>query len=191
MVKIGDRSRKARAAALFAKVLTSDKQGRVVKVLLPGSEGKQYEVILRRNGHLSGECNLVTAIGRWPCEGNRQTVCYHVLAAVIVAAKAGEARVSFCDKRDHAEQLQNLGQTVYPVESWNAGPGHGLWVAVKGKHEELNPQTEPQPDEVKSEAGVEPPTADWAVLFDKSIFRDFCKATVRADEAERKAEREN
>src|SRR3990167_4770810 len=93
---LGERSRKARAAAQFAKVHTTDKRGRIVKVLLPGSQGKQYEVILRRNGHLSGECNLVTGVGIKPCAGNQHAVCYHVLAAVLVAAKASEAQVSFC-----------------------------------------------------------------------------------------------
>lgn len=159
MNTLGARTKKARAAAQFTKVLTSDKQGRVVKVLLPGSEAKQYEVILRRNGHLSAECNLTTAIGRKPCQGNQITLCYHALAAVIVAARASDSAVSFCDRREHAESLAHLGHAVYPVESWNAGPGRGLWVAVRGKHEELNPQTasasEPQPDKIRSEAAVE------------------------------------
>lgn len=35
---LGARTKKARAAVLFSKVLSSDKQGRIVKVLLPGSD---------------------------------------------------------------------------------------------------------------------------------------------------------
>ena len=55
----------------------------------------------------------------------------------------------------------------------------------------LNPQGEPQPDEAKSEAVVESPAVDWPALFNVPAFRKFCEATVKADEAERRAERED
>ena len=36
-----------------------------------------------------------------------------------------------------------------------------------------------------------PPAPDWPTLMDTPAFRAFCEATVRADEAERRAERED
>ena len=45
--------------------------------------------------------------------------------------------------------------------------------------------------EVKSEAGIESPVADWPALFNVPAFREFCAATIKADEAERLAERED
>lgn len=154
-MSLSERSRKARAAALFAKVLTRDKQGRIVKVLLPGSEAKQYEVILRRNGHLSGECNLIIGVGLKPCSGNQHAVCYHVLAAILIAARADEKQVSFCECQADAERLAHTGQSVYCVASWNA-IDKILWLAVRGQHAELYVTSpEPQPDAVLSEMAVE------------------------------------
>ena len=142
MINLGERSRKARAATLFAKVLMHDKQERIIKVLLPGSEGKQYEVILRRNGHLSGECNLrIGLLDMKPCEGNQHAVCYHVLAAVLIAAEAGEAQVSFCQTQADADALSHIGRKVYQVRSWNCDAV--LWLSVKGQHAELY---DPLPD---------------------------------------------
>lgn len=170
---LGARSRKARAAILFAKVLDHDSQGRVTKVLLPGSDGTQYQVILRRNGHISAECNCMVLGGLKPCAGNTVTLCYHCMGAVIIAARAELLSVSFCDKREAAEQLVRLGYVVYPVESWNAGPGRGLWMGVKGTHEQLyqsEAEAQPNADEALSEQAVESPVRERDLKSLKALY---------------------
>ncbi len=86
----------ARAAAKFAAVLQRDKQGRVRSVIVPGHEGKQYQVIIRRefSTGISVECLLSTNAGHVAqCAGNSHSICYHALAALIKAV--GDRRILF------------------------------------------------------------------------------------------------
>lgn len=90
-----DRVRMARRASEFAGVIRRDKNGQPVTVVVPGHEGKQYQVSFSRarsaDGVLRASCFLTgnnQVIG--DCPGNVVGVCYHVMAAMIaVAAKTG------------------------------------------------------------------------------------------------------
>lgn len=127
---VTDRTTKARAAAMFAKVTERDSDQRAKVILVPGSECKIYQVILRRNGNLSTECNCQTSGGNVACKGNTaHTVCYHSMAALIIAANGNGSEVSFCDNQADADRLSHLGLTVTRITSWQ---GSGIiWIAVR------------------------------------------------------------
>lgn len=113
-MSVTDRTTKARAAALFGKIAERDGEGRVKVVLVPGSEAKVYQVIIRRNNNLmTCECNCQTSLGNVPCQGNDKTVCYHSMAALILSG--GEVELSFCNSKTDALRLTNLGRKVTPV----------------------------------------------------------------------------
>lgn len=129
-MSVTDRTPKARACATFAKIVERDAQGRVKVALVPGSECKIYQVIIRRNGHISVECNCQTSLGNVPCKGNGgPTICYHSMAALLVASESAGAEVSFCDNEADARKLENLGRTVTRITSHQ---GNGvIWLAVR------------------------------------------------------------
>ena len=59
-----ERVEKAKAAMLFAKVSQYDTGGKVKAVFVPGSEGKQYRVIIRRKaGSMTTELSLIHISG--------------------------------------------------------------------------------------------------------------------------------
>lgn len=117
-MSVTDRTTKARAAALFGKVTERDAQGRAKVVLVPGSEAKLYQIIIRRNdNHISCECNCQTSLGNVACKGNGKTVCYHSMAALVVAS--GDVEISFCDDKQSAILLANLGRKVTQVYACN------------------------------------------------------------------------
>lgn len=135
---LADRTLKARAAALFAKATFTrhtDKQtGAVIeqasKVTVPGSDLKIYDVILRRSRNsIEGECLLcVGNSGHDKCKGGVEGVCYHIMAAVIVAGKGYDVRFSNSGKS--AANLRKLGYKLAKVVSRNCS-GKYLWVAFK------------------------------------------------------------
>lgn len=114
---------KSKSAALFGKVMGRDRAGHVKSVLVPGTEGKQYQVIIRWTrlaAHLvcETECNLLTGpTGLVPCKGNEKSLCYHSKAAILIASN-GIGRVSFCLSRADADRLARLyGGSIFPVAS--------------------------------------------------------------------------
>ena len=139
---LAQRVHKAKAAAQFSKILARDVSGRVTSVLTPGSEGKQYRVILRRNGHITTECQCQTSIGDVACEGNKVSVCYHSLTALIVSAEAKDGQVSFCESKDDADKLAHTGRTVSRVTSHQC-EGAELWMAVRYAKVQIVPTTQP------------------------------------------------
>lgn len=134
-----ERVEKARAGAKFAKITQRDKAGMVRVVVVPGSDGKQYHVILRRHGGIwSGECRLaVGPAGHVPCEGNSNGyACYHCMTAVIVAAEDAGKKVQFTNSEPKARRLERLGMKAFRLQSWNNGKlasqgGETAWVLVK------------------------------------------------------------
>jgi hypothetical protein len=109
-------------------VLQRDNEGRPRVLRVPGSEGKSYQVIIRRKGFLSCECNMETGtLGYTPCEGNKKTVCYHAIAALL--ASAGDRRVVICTDLVTAKRVSNLGGTIYEIKSWNGG--RPIWIVVR------------------------------------------------------------
>lgn len=129
---ITERTEKSRAAVLFAKIMQRDTAGRVSKVGVPGSECKRYDVIIRRNGVVSCECNLITGgkTGAQPCKGAAHSVCYHSIAALLVAAADAGKHCSFANTKETADLLSRTGGDVFEVKSHN-GNGASLWMIVR------------------------------------------------------------
>ncbi|MFA5166570.1 MAG: hypothetical protein WC449_04755 [Candidatus Paceibacterota bacterium] len=127
-----DRVEKAKAAINFAKVSQYDTDGKVKSVLVPGSEGKQYQVIIRRSrGVMSTELLLVV---------NNQTVkptyakniTYHSLTAVMIAAKEQGYNVTWTVNREDAVRLSRIGGTVFHIYNFD-NPQELMWGVMRTK----------------------------------------------------------
>ena len=112
-----ERIQKAKAAMLFAKVSQYDTEGKVKSVLLPGSEGRQYQVIIRRrNGQMSTELLLIVNNSQLkPTYGAQIT--YHQMSAVMLSAKEQGYTVTWTANRLDAVKLSNLGGTVFHISN--------------------------------------------------------------------------
>jgi len=127
---LSGRVKRAKASAAFAKIMSKNKQGAVTKVVVPGHEGKQYQIIIRRVSALSTECRLDTMGGYVPCPGNSNgALCFHSIAALEVAARESKVALSWCQNEREAIRLENLGGKSFPVMSWQ-GKGQ-LWAVVR------------------------------------------------------------
>ena len=116
----------------LAHVTSRDYVGMVKTVIVPGSEAKQYNVILRRGlGYIAAECQLLTGGGAIPCEGGRETLCRHSIAAIIVAALDKGKVVSFAKDEKAANKLMNFGGML--VSAWSVyRPTKRFYFIVKG-----------------------------------------------------------
>jgi len=119
------RIQKARAIVKngLVTILQKNRNGFATNVYVPGSHGKRYEVIVRRNnGHLSTECMLETGYGHQECKGNRITICYHSWAAFIEVARAsGNQITAICKTREDADLRARIGGKVIEVFSHQGG----------------------------------------------------------------------
>ena len=118
---------KADVASKFVGVLSRDRDGKPKTLVVPGSGGKQYHVIVRRfpgKKLITLECNLLTgACGMQPCAGNTHTLCYHTRAAFdFVVAEAG-LNTAWCVDGVRAKQVAKLhkGSQYYSVKSHQNG----------------------------------------------------------------------
>ena len=118
-MKANNRIDKARFLADngFVKVQDRDSVGRIKSVLVPGSDAKTYEVIVRRLNKITTECILDTGSGGLPCKGNRSKPCYHSIAALIINANEADKDVSFCNDWSVANKTKNFGGNIYTVYS--------------------------------------------------------------------------
>lgn len=113
-----ERKNRAKAALEFCHIMARDKQGRAVKVRVPGHLGKMHETILRWGEHtVSVECRIDTGLGYVPCPGQGY-VCYHGLAAVICACRDRGYKVSL-GELDDLHRLKNLGGLIIAIQSWS------------------------------------------------------------------------
>jgi hypothetical protein len=111
----------------FCKIESRDRNGMVKTVLVPGSDAKTYRVIIRRfQGHVTTECQLVTAVGEINCKGNHTSVCYHSLAAIAVAAHDAKKTVGF-----HSNEINSrkAGGKVFSLISHQSGKV--MWINLK------------------------------------------------------------
>jgi hypothetical protein len=129
---------KARCAQMFAKVLNSKK--RRSEVVVPGTDGKQYTVILKwiqiyeantRRPALRSECLINTGIGTKPCKGNGVSLCYHVIAAVAKLAETNNKEISFCHNQDIARKLSNIGGNHFRIISTQSNTE--LWAVARSQ----------------------------------------------------------
>ncbi len=91
----------------------ADKRIKVANV--PGSDGKQYQVIIRRNGSITAEFALITGNGEERCLGNLNSLCYHSLAVLVQSAHEAEKLVAFCNQKENAELRARIGGEIYEV----------------------------------------------------------------------------
>lgn len=118
-----DRKRRAKAAIEFCHIMARDKQGRAVKVRVPGHLGKMHETILRWGEHsVSAECRIDTGLGGYVSCPGQSFVCYHSLAAVIYACQDRGYKVSL-GALDDLKKLKNLGGIIIAIQSWVSGKG--------------------------------------------------------------------
>ena len=109
---------KAKAAMHFSKVMQCDADGKPKVFIVPGSEAKQYQVILRRNnGKMSVEVNLL--IGN---NGTKPlytpTVSYHGMCAVMLAAQDSGYKIVWCASFDDAKRLSNINGSLISVSQF-------------------------------------------------------------------------
>ena len=113
----------AKSALPFVGIVERDKTGKPKVLLVPGSEGKRYQVILRRvPGIVSAECRCETEIGHIPCKGNslNETVCRHSMTAIAKSVDLVGLHISFCQNERDAKKLAKLGGKVYPIVSFQS-----------------------------------------------------------------------
>lgn len=129
---------KASVASQFVGVTKTDKQGRPSNLIVPGSQGKRYEVILRRfnNAVITGECHLDITYGHLDCPGNsnrkNQTLCYHVRASIDFALKEQNLDGAWCSDYQSALTLNVMKKgTIYTVKSQQSGAVVYLVVSKK------------------------------------------------------------
>lgn len=113
----------ARNVAEFVHVLARDSEGRPTLFNVPGHEGRQYKIELKRNGGLQATCRQFDRRGYYQtvCKGNQHCVCYHVLASCTVAASEQGKELSWCESQQDAERLSNIEGKVFTVKSSQSG----------------------------------------------------------------------
>lgn len=91
------------------KIMARDAKGLVRHVLVPGTEGKQYNVHLTRTGNtIKATCELITGYNTLPCRGNHRGLCTHALTALVAAAETQTRTLAFCTTPTKAKRLSNL-----------------------------------------------------------------------------------
>jgi hypothetical protein len=134
---------KAKLVILFSSVLTRDNKGRVKSVLVPGSNGKQYRVIIRRftnSSHVSKltvECHqLLNGNNICTCKGNSNQkahkICYHSQCAIDLALDDAGFTGFWCWSSQDAVKLNQMkkGQIVL-VESRQNSKQYAWLVVTK------------------------------------------------------------
>lgn len=95
--RLAERVSKARQIARMGlcSIVTRTGDGNARTITVPGTDGKQYQVIIRRdNGFWTTECRCKCgAAGYSDCSGNTKTVCYHSFAAIFAAGLDNGCRV--------------------------------------------------------------------------------------------------
>ena len=118
--------------ANLTRVLDRTFSGKPKTIYVPGSDGKGYNVILKRKGSkIKTTCLLQTGIGSTNCKGNYKVPCYHSIAAVITAVSEAGMHVAICSHISGAEHINRLrggGGKLLQL----AGEGKkNLWMVVK------------------------------------------------------------
>jgi len=113
---LSNRVKKAKAAMLFAKVQQYDAEGRIRAVIVPGSQGKQYHIILKRNkGSFVTEVNLLVNGNLVAPSWKAQHISYHVMAAIELAAQEHSYNVIWFANFQDAKRYSNFGGQLFKV----------------------------------------------------------------------------
>jgi hypothetical protein len=113
----------ARRAQEFVNIAESDSLNRVTRAIVPGHNGKSYEVRIARTtrGGMLSTCKCQPS-GE-DCPGSKNTICYHVLAALISSGTKlkPKVRLSFCETKEAAQALVNIAGRMFPLKSKQSG----------------------------------------------------------------------
>lgn len=142
----------AKNVADFAQILCMDEKNRPISLLIPGHEGRKYEVTLLRDEKDSKNCVRFSCKQAGdkgePCKGcQHSTICYHVLAALLVTVK-NIGHLEFFETRDIPSILEEFGRRVVRLE--NTAARKVLW-AVFWPYKPKNPKKQAQADQVSLE----------------------------------------
>lgn len=116
------RVQKAKQALSFIGVTQRDKNGKPKTLIVPGSNGAKYQVILRRSGRvITAECaKELGQLGCENCKGNSHSLCYHSIAAIEFSLREAGFKSHWCETEEDAQRLFNaLGGTIYLAKSHN------------------------------------------------------------------------
>lgn len=128
-----ERVNEARKAAAFALVVDEN------TVVLPGHDGKQYQVVVERgDGVVACSCSTIwPTFEPCPSRFSRNNICYHGIAAVIALATEAKVKVAVADVEPKARKLANLGaRAVVRIEPFE-NVDHtlerkvGVWAVVR------------------------------------------------------------
>ena len=137
---------KAEIASLFVGVTQRDNKRRPKVLIVPGSEGKRYQVIIRRFENLADkivtcECRLETGHGYLGCLGNghrkgTETLCYHSQAAIDFCLKEVHLKGFWCSSYEDALKLNQMkkGQVLEIRSHQSSGR---KWVVISKEYEQL------------------------------------------------------
>jgi len=118
--KLDQLSRARMIVALDHIKVTGVSGDKIRSAIVPGTEAKQYEVILSRQGPvILTECNLMlNGNNKTRCQGDKW-ICYHAIAAVIASAKENGFVVKYCKDYQSAQKIVRMGGKVYKVRAKN------------------------------------------------------------------------
>lgn len=117
----------AKKAEEFVHVAERDINQKVKVALVPGHKGKMYQVRINRTSRgMLSQCKCKDV----DCLGNKNTICYHVLATLLASAQRSRPKIklSFCERKIDAQKLVNIAGTMFPLKSKQSGKQ--IWVVA-------------------------------------------------------------
>lgn len=116
----------ARKVAEFVSLTDFDKDGRVTIAVVPGHGAQWYQVSFDREHVQNDPCPTVRCRCMNPdlgedCKGNKHGVCYHVVGALICAARKKDATLSMCESLTAAQNILTLGGKIVRILSTQSG----------------------------------------------------------------------
>lgn len=114
------RVQKARAAARFIGQIGTSNGTEMFSV--PGSDGKRYQVKVRRDKAISLQCWLEHTGELCPGNSNgHNTVCYHSMAVCEVLAERAGGKIAWCASQDDAHRRARINGRTFHVQSHSNG----------------------------------------------------------------------
>ena len=150
----------ARNAQEFCVVSDRDDQGRPSVVLVPGHQGRRYEVRVSRPDKHTMVCECVDPDEGAPCPGcTHGKVCYHVLAAVMKSA-SDLGYLHVFDSYQHAMSVEGgLGRLVVVKAKEGGGVAYTRFYRHKRKKAKVV---------IKVQKPVEANGQEQGVLFEQA-----------------------
>lgn len=129
------RMKEARASLRFAQVLDQPAGSKAGAVVVPGHDGRRYEVLVRRLGgnKITVECRLMQ--GQWGHEDCPSRygghVCYHGVAAVLAMAEESGIKIKLRAAERNASLRATIdGGTLFELYSHDRGDEHPIYAVA-------------------------------------------------------------